>query len=110
MECCRDGCSSGRFSSLHREKLELCQSDHRALGHLPDKGSSPQIAQFGREACSSMSPGGSKSESESALFAKCAQTHKEFVVVFKKLLVHTCIHTYIYTYISDMRTEHLNKT
>ncbi len=49
------------------------------------------------------------SESESALFAKCAQTHEEFVVVFKKLLVHTCIHTYIYTYISDMRTEHLNK-
>ncbi len=44
--------------------------------------------------------------SESALFAKCAQTHKEFVVVFKKLLVHSCIHTYI----SDMRTEHLNKT
>ncbi len=31
-------------------------------------------------------------ESESALFAKCAQTHEEFVVVFKKLLVHTCIH------------------
>ncbi len=41
------------------------------------------------------------SVSESALFAKCAQTHKEFVVVFKKLLVHACIHTYI----SDMRTE-----
>ncbi len=35
----------------------------------------------------------SESESESALFAKCVQTHKEFVVVFKKLLVHTCIHT-----------------
>ncbi len=43
----------------------------------------------------------SESESESALFAKCAQTHKEFVVVFKKLLVHTRIHAYI----SDMRTE-----
>ncbi len=41
----------------------------------------------------------SESESESALFAKCVQTHEEFVVVFKKLLVHTCIHTYIYTYI-----------
>ncbi len=40
----------------------------------------------------------SESESESALFAKCVQTHKEFVVVFKKLLVHTCIHTYIHTY------------
>ncbi len=37
------------------------------------------------------------------LFAKCVQTHEEFVVVFKMLLVHTCIH------ISDMRTEHLNK-
>ncbi len=29
-----------------------------------------------------------------------AQTHKEFVVVFKKLLVHTCIHTYIHTYLT----------
>ncbi len=38
------------------------------------------------------------SESESALFAKCVQTHEEFVVVFKKLLVHTCMHTYIHTY------------
>ncbi len=38
----------------------------------------------------------SESESESALFAKCVQTHEEFVVVFKKLLVHTCIHTYIH--------------
>ncbi len=36
----------------------------------------------------------SESESESALFAKCVQTHKEFVVVFKNLLVHT--HTYIH--------------
>ncbi len=35
--------------------------------------------------------------SESALFGKCAQTHKEFVVVFKKLLVHTCMHAYIHT-------------
>ncbi len=40
----------------------------------------------------------SESESESALFAKCAQTHKEFVVVFKKLLVHT-VHAYIHIYI-----------
>ncbi len=30
-----------------------------------------------------------ESESESALFTKCAQTHEEFVVVFEKLLVHT---------------------
>ncbi len=42
----------------------------------------------------------SESESESALFAKCAQTQEEFVVVFKKLLVHTCIHTYIHTYLT----------
>ncbi len=42
------------------------------------------------------SPNDDVSESESALFAKCAQTHEEFVVVFKKLLVHTCIHTYIH--------------
>ncbi len=40
----------------------------------------------------------SESESESALFAKCVQTHEEFVVVFKKLLVHT-VHAYIHTYI-----------
>ncbi len=32
------------------------------------------------------------SESESALFAKCAQTYEEFFVVFKKLLLHTRIH------------------
>ncbi len=32
-------------------------------------------------------------ESESALFTKCAQTHKGSVVVFKELLEHTCIHT-----------------
>ncbi len=42
----------------------------------------------------------SESESESALFAKCVQTHEEFVVVFKKLLVHTCIHTYKHTYLT----------
>ncbi len=29
------------------------------------------------------------SESDVALFIKCAQTHEEFVVAFKKLLVHT---------------------
>jgi hypothetical protein len=31
VECCRDGCPSGRFSNLHRGTLELCQSDHRFL-------------------------------------------------------------------------------
>ncbi len=35
--------------------------------------------------------------SESALFTKCAQTHKVVVVVFKKLLVHK--------HLSDMKTE-----
>jgi hypothetical protein len=24
VECCRDGCPSGRFSHLHRETLKLC--------------------------------------------------------------------------------------
>ena len=38
MECCRDGWPSGRFSHLHRGTLELCQSDHRVLGHLPYQG------------------------------------------------------------------------
>jgi hypothetical protein len=38
VECCRDGCPSGMFSHLRKETLELCQSDHRVLGHLPDKG------------------------------------------------------------------------
>lgn len=37
------------------------------------------------------------SESELTLFTKCAQTHEEFVVAFKKPLVHACM--------SDMRTE-----
>ena len=37
VECCRDGCPSGRFSHLHRGTLELCQSDHQVLGHLSDQ-------------------------------------------------------------------------
>ena len=44
VECCRDGWPSGRISHLHRGTLELCQSDHQALGHLPDQGPSPPIA------------------------------------------------------------------
>jgi hypothetical protein len=44
----RDSCPSGRFSHLHKGTLVLCQSDHRVLGHLPDQGHSPLIAQFGR--------------------------------------------------------------
>ena len=39
---------------------ELCQSDHRVLGHLPDQGLSLPIAQFGRAASSRKSLGGSK--------------------------------------------------
>ena len=47
LECCRDGFPSGRFSHLHRWTLELFQSDHQVLGHLPDQGVSPPIAQEG---------------------------------------------------------------
>ena len=60
MKCCKDGCPSGRFSHLHRGTLELCQSDHWVLGHLPDQGPSPPIAQFVRAVSSSKSLGGSK--------------------------------------------------
>uniref|UniRef100_A0A8C7FVT1 Uncharacterized protein n=1 Tax=Oncorhynchus kisutch TaxID=8019 RepID=A0A8C7FVT1_ONCKI len=52
----RDGYPSGRFSHLHRGTLELCQSDHWVLGHLPD----PSIAQFARLASSRKILGGSK--------------------------------------------------
>lgn len=34
VECCSDGCPSGSHSQLHRESLELSQSDHLVLGHL----------------------------------------------------------------------------
>ena len=60
VKCCRDGCPFGRFSHLHRGTLEPCQSDHRVLGHLPDQGPSPPIAQFGWAASSRKSLGGSK--------------------------------------------------
>ena len=60
MECCRDGCPSGRFSHHHRGTLELCQSDNWVLGHLPVQVPSPLIAQFGRAASSRKSLGGSK--------------------------------------------------
>ena len=46
MECCRDVCPYGRFSHLLRGTLELFQSDHWVLGHLPDQGPSAPIAQF----------------------------------------------------------------
>ena len=60
VECCRDGCPSGRFSHLCRGTLERCQSDHRFLGHLPDQGPFLLIAQFGWTASSRKSLGGSK--------------------------------------------------
>ena len=50
VECCRDGCPSGRFSHLHRGTLELCQSDHQILVHLPDQSPSSLIAKFGQVA------------------------------------------------------------
>ena len=51
VECCRDGCLSVNFSHLHRGTLELCQSDHRVLGHLPDQGLLPRsISLAGRPA------------------------------------------------------------
>jgi hypothetical protein len=40
--------------------FHLCQSDHWVLGHLPDQGPSPLIAQFDQAATSGKSLGGSK--------------------------------------------------
>ena len=60
VECCREGCHSGRFCHLHRGTLEHCQSDQRVLGHLADQGTSPLIAQFGWAASSRKSLGASK--------------------------------------------------
>ena len=60
VECCRDGCPPGRFSHLHRRTLELCQRDHRVLGHLPEQDPSSLIAQFDRVSSSRNSLGGSK--------------------------------------------------
>ena len=47
-------------SPISTQALELCQSDHRVLGHLPDQGPSPPNAQFGCAASSRKSLGGSK--------------------------------------------------
>ena len=57
VECCSDGCPSGSFSRLHTGSPELSKSDHRILGPLSYQGPSPPIAQFGRAASSSKSPG-----------------------------------------------------
>ena len=47
-------------SPISRGTLELCPSDHQVIGHIPDKGPSPPMAQFGRAASSRKSLGGSK--------------------------------------------------
>ena len=60
VECCRDVCPTWRFSHLHRGTLELYQSDQLVLGHVPDQGPSPLIAQFGQAASSRTSLGSSK--------------------------------------------------
>jgi hypothetical protein len=60
VECCKDGFPSGRLSHLHIGTLELYQSDHWVHGHLPDKGPSSQIAQFGQAVRSRKSLGGFK--------------------------------------------------
>ena len=60
MKCCKDSCPSGSFYRLHILTLDLCQSDHWVLGHLPDQGPSPPIAQFGQAATSRKRLVGSK--------------------------------------------------
>jgi hypothetical protein len=47
-------------SPISKEELWSSVSDHGVLGHLPDQGPSPLIAQFGWEASSRKSLGGSK--------------------------------------------------
>jgi hypothetical protein len=42
VECCRDGCPSGRFSLLHRGTPELCQTD------LPDQVLLPRLLSLDR--------------------------------------------------------------
>ena len=42
---------------ISTEELELCQSDYWVLGHLPDQGPSPPIAQFGQVTSSRKSLG-----------------------------------------------------
>ena len=47
-------------SPISTVELELCQSDHWVLGHLPDQGPSTPIAPFGWAASSRKSRDGSK--------------------------------------------------
>jgi hypothetical protein len=59
LKCFRDCCPSGRFSHLSQGNLEFCQSGHWVLGHLPDRGPSFPVAQFGQTASSRQSLGSS---------------------------------------------------
>ena len=45
------------WQQTHGKVLPSPQSDHRVLGHLPDKVPSPPIAQFGRAASAKKSLG-----------------------------------------------------
>ena len=47
-------------SPISTEEFWSSVSDHRVLGHLPDQGPSPPIAQFNQAASSRKSLGGSK--------------------------------------------------
>ena len=47
-------------SPIFAEELELCQSDHRVLGHIPDQSPSSPIAQFVRTVSYRKTLGGSK--------------------------------------------------
>jgi hypothetical protein len=88
VECCKDGCSSGMFSNLHRGTLELYQSDLWVLGHLPDQGPFPTIAQFARMASSRKSLGSSKLLLFKNDGGECVlvdlQGYKPFLVLFPR--------------------------
>ena len=86
VECCRDGCPSGRFSHLHRGTLELCQSDRRFLGHPPDQGPSLPTAQFGWAASSRKSLGGSKNNGSHCVLGDL-QCCRHFLVPFPKSVI-----------------------
>jgi hypothetical protein len=43
VECCIDGCPSGRFSHLHRGTMELCHSDQQVLVTSLNKALLPRL-------------------------------------------------------------------
>ena len=90
VECCRDGCTSGRFSHLHRGTLDLSQSDHWVLGHLSDQGPSSPSAQFRRADSSRKSLGGSIffpfRDDEGHCFLEDLQCCRCFLVPFPRSL------------------------